>query len=60
MKIMCWDHCGTCGRSQNRFWVKSKRQFKREKAEVLGHKCAFCGGDLNSYMEQEEVVCESL
>jgi len=51
-EIMCWDHCNTCNKSQNRFWVKDVVQFEKERAETLGHKCSFCGGLLVSYSEK--------
>lgn len=55
-EIECWDHCPECGQSQGRFWVRSKEQFDREKAEVIGHKCMFCGGGkLVSYSEDESL-----
>ena len=52
--IVCWDHCTACGRSQNRFWVKNKKQFEKERAEKLLHCCTFCKGKLTSHMEGED------
>ena len=49
MKEPCWDHCKTCGRSQNRFEATTKQQFRDERVETLGHRCQFCGGKMKSY-----------
>jgi len=51
-KILGWDHCHNCNRSQSRFEFYYQEQF--DEAAKVKASCVFCGEDLATYHESED------
>lgn len=47
--VDCYDFCDSCNRSQGKFRSNNNEDYEQQKAELIGLKCVFCGGNLISH-----------